>query len=112
MEGGALQGLSRALREEVDWSAASSTITSLDWRTYPVLEFGDPLPAIVTVVLNPLDVPALGAGECTITTVAAAVGNAVFDATGVRLRQAPFTPARVLAAMRRGAFGQDRPFKR
>jgi nicotinate dehydrogenase subunit B len=112
MEGGALQGLSRALREEVQWSAASGAITSFDWRTYPVLEFGDPLPEIVTVVLNPLDVPQLGAGECTITTVAAAVGNAVFDATGARLRQAPFTPARVLAALRRRTPGQDRPSRR
>jgi CO/xanthine dehydrogenase Mo-binding subunit len=107
MEGGALQGLSRVLREEVQWSAASGAITSFDWRTYPVLEFGDPLPAIVTVVLNQLDVPQLGAGECTITTVAAAIGNAVFDATGTRLRQVPFTPARVLAALRRRVQGQD-----
>jgi CO/xanthine dehydrogenase Mo-binding subunit len=57
MEGGALQGLSRVLREEVQWSAASRALTSLDWRTYPVLEFGDPLPEIVTVLLNPLNVP-------------------------------------------------------
>lgn len=99
MEGGALQGLSRALHEEVMWSRDSGEITSLDWRTYPVFEFGDTLPVIETVVLNPLDVPQLGAGECTITTVAAAVGNAVFDATGARLRQVPFTPARVLAAL-------------
>jgi nicotinate dehydrogenase subunit B len=112
MEGGALQGLSRILREEVQWSAASGAITSFDWRTYPVLEFGDPLPVIVTVVLNPLDVPQLGAGECTITTVAAAIGNAVFDAAGIRLRQAPFTPARVLAALRRRPLGQDSPADR
>ena len=112
MEGGALQGLSRALREEVQWSAAFGVITSFDWRTYPVLEFGDALPVIVTVVLNPLEVPPLGAGECTITTVAAAIGNAVFDATGSRLRQAPFTPARVLAALRRRPPGQDRPVRR
>ena len=98
-------------QEDGSWHVTTRAM-AFQWRTYPVLQFGDPLPAIVTVVLNPLDVPALGAGECTITTVAAAVGNAVFDATGVRLRQAPFTPARVLAAMRRGAFGQDRPFKR
>jgi nicotinate dehydrogenase subunit B len=100
MEGGALQGLSRALHEEVNWDVASGAITSLDWRTYPVLEFGDPLPVIETVVINPLNVPQIGAGECTITTVAAAVGNAVFDATGARLRQVPFTPDRVLAALR------------
>jgi nicotinate dehydrogenase subunit B len=99
MEGGALQGLSRAVHEEVTWSADSGAITSFDWRTYPVLEFGDPLPVIETVLLNPLEVPPLGAGECTITTVAAAIGNAIFDATGARLRQAPFTPARVLAAL-------------
>jgi CO/xanthine dehydrogenase Mo-binding subunit len=99
MEGGALQGLSRALREEVTWSRDGSAITSFDWITYPVIEFGDALPVIETVVLNPLDVPQLGAGECTITTVASAVGNAVFDATGARLRQVPFTPARVLTAL-------------
>jgi nicotinate dehydrogenase subunit B len=68
---------------------------------YPVLQFGDPPPEIVTVLLNPLEVPPLGAGECTITTVAAAIGNAIFDATGVRLRQAPFTPAFVLPALTR-----------
>jgi nicotinate dehydrogenase subunit B len=99
MEGGALQGLSRALHEEVTWSSAAGAITSLDWKTYPVFQFGDIQPVIVTVLLNPLEVPPLGAGECTITTVAAAIGNAIFDATGVRLRQAPFTPARVMAAL-------------
>jgi nicotinate dehydrogenase subunit B len=99
MEGGALQGVSRALHEEVKWSAGSGAITSVDWRTYPVFEFGDPLPVIETVLLNPLNVPPLGAGECTITIVASAIGNAVFDATGIRLRQVPFTPARVLAAL-------------
>jgi CO/xanthine dehydrogenase Mo-binding subunit len=99
MEGGALQGMSRAVYEEVTWNAAPGAITSVDWKTYPVLPFGASLPVIETVLLNPLDVPQLGAGECTITIVASAIGNAVFDATGVRLRQVPFTPARVLAAL-------------
>ena len=99
MEGGALQGMSRALHEEVKWNADSGAITSVDWKTYPVLPFGDPLPVIETVLLNPLNVPQLGAGECTITIAASAIGNAVFDATGARLRQVPFTPARVLAAL-------------
>jgi CO/xanthine dehydrogenase Mo-binding subunit len=99
MEGGALQGMSRALHEEVTWNTDSSAITSIDWKTYPVFPFGAPLPVIETVLLNPLNVPQMGAGECTITITAAAIGNAVFDATGARLRQIPFTPARVLAAL-------------
>jgi Aerobic-type carbon monoxide dehydrogenase, large subunit CoxL/CutL homologs len=99
MEGGALQGMSRALREEVTWNSDSGMITSFDWRTYPVFEFGEPLPKIETVLLNPLDARQTGAGECTITIAAAAIANAVFDATGARLRQVPFTPARVLAAL-------------
>jgi len=99
MEGGALQGVSRALFEEVKWNADSGAITTLDWRTYPVFEFGAPLPVIETVLLNPLNARQTGAGECTTTITPAAIGNAFFDATGVRLRQAPFTPARVMAAL-------------
>jgi CO/xanthine dehydrogenase Mo-binding subunit len=99
MEGGALQGMSRALHEEVKWNTGLGAITSADWKTYPVFQFGDPLPAITTVVLNPLNVAQMGAGECTITISAAAIGNAVFDATGARLRRVPFTPANVLAAL-------------
>ena len=99
MEGGALQGVSLALFEEINWSADSGQITSVDWKTCPVLAFGDPLPVIETVLLNPLNVPQLGAGECTVCVTPGAVANAIFDATGVRLRQAPFTPARVMAAL-------------
>jgi CO/xanthine dehydrogenase Mo-binding subunit len=99
MEGGALQGMSRALFEEVKWRAGSNVITSTDWVTYPVYQWGMPIPKIDTVLMNPLDQPQRGAGECTITLVASAIGNAVFDAVGVRLRQVPFTPARVLAAL-------------
>jgi CO/xanthine dehydrogenase Mo-binding subunit len=99
MEGGALQGMSRALYEEVHWDDQSGRITSVDWRTYPVFHFGQPLPTVQTVLINRPDQPPLGAGECVITLVAAAIGNAVFDATGARLRQVPFTPDRVLAAL-------------
>ncbi len=81
------------------WSADTGKIASVDWKTYPVFAFGDPLPVIQTVLLNPLTVPQMGAGECTITLAASAIGNAVFDATGARLRQVPFTPARVMAAL-------------
>ena len=97
MEGGALQGMSRALREEVIWD--DQKVTSIDWRTYTVFPFGEPLPVVETVLINPVDKPPLGAGECTITLVAAAIANAIFDATGARIRQAPFTPTRVLAAL-------------
>jgi nicotinate dehydrogenase subunit B len=97
MEGGALQGMSRALHEEVRWNAEQ--VISFDWRTYPVFQFGDPLPKVETVLVNRLDKPQLGAGECTITLAAAAIANAIFDATGARVRQVPFTPARVLAAL-------------
>ncbi len=99
MEGGALQGMSRALHEEVKWNDQTGRVTSIDWLSYPVFRFGDPLPVVETVLLNPLNVAQMGAGECTITIVAAAIGNAVFDATGARLRQVPFTPATVLAAL-------------
>jgi CO/xanthine dehydrogenase Mo-binding subunit len=99
MEGGALQGVSRTLYEEVKWSADTGAITSVDWKTYPVFQFGVTVPVIETVLVNPLNVPQTGAGECTITITPAAIGNAVFDATGARLRQVPFTPERVLAAL-------------
>jgi nicotinate dehydrogenase subunit B len=98
MEGQVVQGISRTLVEEVLFDRASSTITSKDWVSYPVLKFGDVLPEIETVLINNLKVPPTGAGETTITIVAAAIGNAVYDATGVRMRQVPFTPANFLAA--------------
>jgi nicotinate dehydrogenase subunit B len=97
IEGGALQGLSRALGEEVTWD--EQKVTSIDWRTYHSLTLGLNVPAIESVLINRTGVEATGAGETTITIVAAAVGNAVFDATGARIRQVPFTPERVKAAL-------------
>jgi nicotinate dehydrogenase subunit B len=97
VEGGALQGLSRALGEVVTWDRAR--VTSVDWRTYRSLTLGAEAPVIESVLINRPDQAAMGAGETTITLVAAAVGNAVFDATGARLREVPFTPARVKAAL-------------
>jgi CO/xanthine dehydrogenase Mo-binding subunit len=101
IEGGALQGLSRALGEEVTWD--DHKVTSVDWRTYHSLPLGFAIPAIDAVLLDRTGVPATGAGETVITLVAAAVGNAVFDATGVRLRQVPFTPERVKRALDTGS---------
>jgi CO/xanthine dehydrogenase Mo-binding subunit len=96
-EGGALQGLSRALGEEVTWG--DRQVTSVDWATYSTLTLGAEVPVIETVLIDQPGAPATGAGETSITLVAAAVGNAVFDATGARLRQVPFTPDRVKAAL-------------
>jgi CO/xanthine dehydrogenase Mo-binding subunit len=97
IEGGVLQGLSRALSEEVTWD--DRQITSTNWSTYHSLPLGIEVPAIDCVLINRSDVEASGAGETAITVVAAAIGNAIFDATGARLRQAPFTPARVKTAL-------------
>jgi nicotinate dehydrogenase subunit B len=97
-EGGLLQGTSRALVEEVTWD--ERRVTSVDWSSYPSLHLDYDVPAIETVFVTPAGVSATGAGETLITLVPAAIGNAVFDATGARLRDVPFTPARVLAALR------------
>ena len=107
VEGGVLQGLSRALGEEVTWNR--ERVTSVDWATYRSLFLpdwehqrggvGSDLPVIETVLINRPDAEAMGAGETAITIVAAAVGNAIFDATGARLREVPFTPERVRAAL-------------
>jgi CO/xanthine dehydrogenase Mo-binding subunit len=98
VEGGLLQGTSRALVEEVRWD--ERRVTSVDWASYPSLHLDYDVPAIETVFVTLTGVPATGAGETSITLVPAAIGNAVFDATGVRLRDVPFTPARVRAALR------------
>jgi CO/xanthine dehydrogenase Mo-binding subunit len=98
IEGGTVQGISRALGEEVTWD--DRKITSVDWRSYRSLPVGFAPPRMEIVLLNQTDVDACGSGEASITIVAAAIGNAVFDATGVRLREVPFTPERVRAAMR------------
>jgi CO/xanthine dehydrogenase Mo-binding subunit len=97
IEGGALQGMSRALGEMVTWD--EEKITSVDWRTYRSLPLGFAIPRIETVLINQPDEDACGSGECSITVVAAAIGNAIFDATGVRIREVPFTPERVKAAI-------------
>jgi nicotinate dehydrogenase subunit B len=97
IEGGTLQGMSRALIEEVTWD--DQKVTSVDWRTYRTLPLGFAIPEIQVRLINRPDLPATGAGETAITIVAAAIGNAIFDATGARVRRAPFTPERVKAAL-------------
>jgi CO/xanthine dehydrogenase Mo-binding subunit len=98
IEGGALQGISRALGEEVTWD--DRKITSVDWSSYHSLTLGLAPPTMDIVLLNQTDVEACGSGETSITVVAPAIGNAIYDATGVRLREVPFIPERVLSALR------------
>jgi CO/xanthine dehydrogenase Mo-binding subunit len=97
IEGGILQGMSRALIEEVKWD--DKRVTSTDWETYNSLYLDYEIPTIDIVLVSPLNVPATGAGETAITVVPAAIGNAIFDATGIRLREVPFTSERVKTAL-------------
>jgi nicotinate dehydrogenase subunit B len=92
-------GTSRAMLEEVRFDA--NMVTSVDWETYPVLHIGDLPEKIEIVLIERPDVAPSGAAEMALGLVPAAIGNAVFDATGVRLRRVPFTQARVKAAMER-----------
>ena len=98
VEGNIIQTLSRALYEEVQFDHAR--VTSLDWASYPILTFSE-VPAIEIELIDRRHEPPLGAGEASAAPVAAALGNAVFDATGLRLRTVPFTPERVKAALER-----------
>jgi nicotinate dehydrogenase subunit B len=97
VEGGLLQGMSRSLVEEVTWS--TKCVTSVDWEGYNSLRLDYEVPAIETIFVVPDNVSATGAGETSITVTPAAIGNAIFDATGVRLRHVPFTPRRLLATI-------------
>ncbi|HKV47815.1 MAG TPA: molybdopterin cofactor-binding domain-containing protein [Candidatus Acidoferrales bacterium] len=100
-EGGALQGVSRALGEEVTWD--EQKVTSVDWRTYHSLPLGFAIPQIDVVLVNNPGERADGAGELAITLSGSALGNAIFDATGVRICEIPFTPARLKAAFQSAA---------
>ena len=97
IEGGILQGMSRALGEEITWDGPK--ITSIDWQTYHTLPLGFQMPVIECILINRPDAKATGAGETVITLPASAIGNAIFDATGARIREIPLTPDRVKAAL-------------
>jgi nicotinate dehydrogenase subunit B len=96
LEGSILQTLSRALHEEVVYDR--DRVTTVDWASYPILTFPE-VPRLEFELIQRLDQPPLGAGEAAATPVGAALANAVFDATGVRLRTVPFRPDRVKAAL-------------
>ena len=102
IEGNVIQGVSRTLKEEVRYSG--DRITSLAWEDgpgelgYPVLHF-DEVPDIEIVLVNRPTEPAWGAGEASIGCLPGAIANAVFNATGARVRSLPMTPAVVKAAL-------------
>jgi CO/xanthine dehydrogenase Mo-binding subunit len=91
-----IQATSRVLKEEVTFD--NSGVTSVDWVSYPILRFAEH-PNVTPVVVQRLEEPSTGAGEEVMGATAAAIANAFFDATGVRLRQYPMTPERVKVAL-------------
>lgn len=97
VEGSILQTLSRVLMEEVQFDR--SHVTSVDWSSYPIMRFVD-IPKLDIALIDRPMLPPLGTGEAACTPVGAALANAVFDATGARLRTVPYTPERVKAALR------------
>ena len=97
LQGNAIQSLSRVLLEEVEFDQAG--VISREWGAYPILGFKD-VPEIDVLLMPRQDEPPMGAGESASVPSAAAIANALFDATGVRLRQPPFTPGRIRAALR------------
>jgi CO/xanthine dehydrogenase Mo-binding subunit len=97
IEGNIIQGISRTLWEEVKFD--HKNVTSVDWLTYPILDITEAPQAIDCVYIDRPELPPTGAGEPAIRPVAAAIANAIFDATGVRLRRVPFSPDRVKQAL-------------
>jgi CO/xanthine dehydrogenase Mo-binding subunit len=98
ISGQLVQTASRMFKEEVMFSTTG--VTSLDWASYPILRFEE-CPAVTAVVVQRLSERSTGAGEEVMAAAAAAIANAFFDATGVRMQEYPLTPNRVLAALKR-----------
>ena len=96
IEGGAIQTVSRSLMEQVNWTRTQ--VTSVDWASYPILRH-TAVPRVEVDLIDRPGEPSTGAGEPTACSIPAAIANAVFDATGARLRAVPFTPERVRAAL-------------
>ncbi len=95
VEGGAIQATSWTLKEAVPLHV---TDDQLSWESYPILKFSE-VPAVEVVLLDRPDLPSLGAGECAHGPTAAAIGNALYHALGVRVRDLPLTPERIVAAI-------------
>jgi nicotinate dehydrogenase subunit B len=96
VQGGIIQTVSRTLMEQVTFDRRR--VTSVDWESYPIIRFPD-VPKVELKLINRPDEPPWGVGEPAVVVVPAAIANAVFDATGARLRSVPFTAAKVKAAL-------------
>lgn len=96
VEGGVIQAMSWAMKEQITFDR--KIVTSKDWASYPILTFKD-VPEIEVVIVDRKDEPAKGIGEPVTVPVAAAIANAIFDATGARVRELPMSPERVKAAL-------------
>jgi CO/xanthine dehydrogenase Mo-binding subunit len=97
VEGNVVQGISRTLWEEVKFD--HKTVTSVDWLTYPILDITETPEQVDVVLINHPEIAPSGAGEPSSRPVAAAIANAIFDATGVRIRRVPFSPGNVKSAL-------------
>lgn len=102
IHGNVIQSTSRALMEEVSFDRTS--VTAREWGAYPIIKFPE-VPDIDVLMLPRQDQPPLGVGESASVPSAAAIANAIYDATGVRFRELPFTPERIL----RGLRGEQQP---
>ena len=100
LEGNVIQTVSRTLVEDLQFDR--QMVTSLDWATYPILTFPEVPEVIMDLIDRPKERP-WGAGEPAAAVIPSAIGNAIFDAVGVRLRSVPFTPDKVLSALKAAA---------
>jgi CO/xanthine dehydrogenase Mo-binding subunit len=96
IEGGIVQAMSWTLKEQV--TVHEGAVTSRDWEAYPIVRF-DEVPAMKVAIIDRPDQPSLGAGECTMGPTAAAIGNGIFRAFGVRLKDLPLTRDKIIAAI-------------
>jgi nicotinate dehydrogenase subunit B len=99
IQGNVVQATSRALMEEVSFDRTS--VATREWGAYPIIKFPE-VPKIDVLMVPRPDQPPLGVGESASVPSAAAIANAIYDATGVRFRELPFTPERILKGLREG----------
>ena len=106
MSGSLIQGASKVLHEELQFD--KKRVTSRDWVSYPILRFKD-TPKVTTVIVHRPTATPSGSGEPPLLPASAAIPNAIFDATGVRMTQAPLTPARVRGFLQERRQAHRRP---